>query len=103
MKKNKKLNLGDIISVDVVSPNRGKFPIGRYNGVICKLTLVDGIKYLEYGCTVKARVMVIYKKCLHVLVESVERSAETNQKIIDEKIKELLDNQNKAINLRKQN
>ena len=103
MKKNKKLNLGDIISVDVVSPNRGKFPIGRYNGVICKLTLADGIKYLEYGCTVKARVMVIYKKCLHVLVESIERSAETNQKIIDEKIKELLDNQNKAINLRKQN
>ena len=102
MKNNKKLNLGDIISVDVVSPNRGKFPVGRYNGVICKLTLVDGIKYLEYGCTVKARVMVIYDKCLHVLVESVERSAETNQKIIDEKIKELFDNQNKAINLRKQ-
>ena len=102
MKNNKKLNPGDIISVDVVSPNRGKFPVGRYNGVICKLTLVDGIKYLEYGCTVKARVMVIYDKCLHVIVESIERSAETNQKIIDEKIKELLDNQNKAINLRKQ-
>ena len=103
MKKNKNLNLGDIISVDVVAPNRGKFPIGRHNGVICKLTLADGIKYLEYGCTVKARVAVIYPKCLHVLVESIERSAETNQKIVDEKIKELLDNQNKAINLRKQN
>lgn len=100
--KNKKVKLGDIISVDVVAPNRGKFPIGRYNGVICKLNLTDGIKYLEYGCTVKARVAVIYQKCLHVIVEAVERTAETNQKIVDEKIKKLLDNQNKAINLRKQ-
>ena len=83
------LNIGDTILVDIVKPNRGKFPIGRYKGMICKLTLSEGIKFLEYGCTVKARVAIINQKSLHILVDSIERSAETNEKIIEKKMEKL--------------
>ena len=89
MKKQNDPNIGDTILVDIVAPNRGKFPIGRYKGRVCKLTFSDGINFVEYGCTVKARVAIVEKKCLHIMVDSIERTAESNQKIIDQKIKAL--------------
>jgi len=74
MKKNK-IEIGDSIVVDVCMPKFGKFPIGRFQGMICKLTYPDGLKRLEYGCVITATVLVIKDKSLSVLVEEVIKSA----------------------------
>ena len=74
----KNVEVGQIISVDVFKPEHGTFPIGRYNGIICKLYLPDNIKYLEYGCTVNAFVGVINERSLSVQVIEVTHSAAEN-------------------------
>ena len=89
----KKLNINDVIEIDICKPNRGKFPIGRYQGKICKLTLGEGLKFVEYGSTVKARVAVINDKSLHVLVEAIVRTAESNENIISKKLELLKESQ----------
>lgn len=73
--KKEKVCVGDTIVVDVCQPKFGKFPIGRHNGMICKLTYPDKIKRLEYGCVITATVLVIKDKSLSVLVEEVIKSA----------------------------
>jgi hypothetical protein len=73
-----KVCVGDDINVDVCAPKFGKFPIGRYQGMICKLTLPDSIKRLEYGCTVVAKVAIVNEKFLVVLVTEVIVSAAAN-------------------------
>jgi len=74
----KNLEVGQIISVDVFKPNRGSYPIGRYEGIICKLFLPDNIKFLEYGCTVNAIVGVINDRSISVQVIDVCKSAADN-------------------------
>jgi len=73
--KKEKVCVGDTIVVDVCQPKFGRFPIGRHQGMICKLTYPDGLKRLEYGCVITATVLVIKDKSLSVLVEEVTKSA----------------------------
>jgi len=73
--KKEKVCVGDTIVVDVCQPKFGRFPIGRHQGMICKLTYPDGLKRLEYGCVITATVLVIKDKSLSVLVEEVIKSA----------------------------
>jgi len=73
--KKEKVCVGDTIIVDVCQPKFGKFPVGRFQGIICKLTYPDHIKRLEYGCVIKATVLVIKDRSLVVLVEEVTKSA----------------------------
>jgi len=84
-----KVCVGDNINVDVCEPKFGRFPIGRYQGMICKLHLPDSIKRLEYGCTVDAKVIIVNEKHLVVLVEEVIISAAANKAITDNKMSEL--------------
>ena len=76
----KKINVhvGDDINVDVCQPKFGRYPIGRYQGMICKLALPDSIKRLEYGCTILGKVLLINEKYLTVLVLEVIVSAAAN-------------------------
>lgn len=83
------VNVGDLINVDVHKPEHGKFPIGRYNGIICKLFLPDNIKYLEYGCTVSAIVAIKEKRFLSVQVVEVVRSAAYNNSEAEKAIMKL--------------
>ena len=87
----KKVNvsIGDLINVDVCQPKSGRYPIGRFNGIICKLTLPDNIKRLEYGCIVEARVAIIEPKYYSVLVEQVIVSAAANNVTVSNKLLEL--------------
>jgi hypothetical protein len=87
----KKINVrvGDNINVDVCQPKFGKYPIGRFNGMVCKLILPETIKRLEYGCTVDATVMVTYEKYLTVLVNEVIVSAAANHVATENKLNEL--------------
>lgn len=87
----KKINVhvGDDINVDVCQPKFGKFPIGRYQGMICKLTLPDSIKRLEYGCTVLAKVGMVKERSLSVMVIEVIVSAAANKAITANKVVEL--------------
>ena len=87
----KKINVrvGQDINVDVVAPKFGKFPIGRYQGMICKLTLPDSIKRLEYGCTVLAKVGMVKEKSLSVMVIEVIISAAANHAATESKLSEL--------------
>ena len=87
----KKINVrvGQDINVDVVAPKFGKFPIGRYQGMICKLTLPDTIKRLEYGCTVLAKVGMVNEKSLSVMVMEVIVSAAANHAATELKLNEL--------------
>ena len=87
----KKINVhvGDNINIDVCQPKFGRYPIGRYQGMICKLTLPDSIKRLEYGCTVLAKVAIVNEKFLVVLVEEVIVSAAANNAVISEKMDQL--------------
>ncbi len=87
----KKINVcvGDNINVDVCAPKFGRYPIGRYSGMVCKLTLADNIKRLEYGCTVLAKVAIISEKFLVVLVTEVIVSAGANAAFTVTKMNEL--------------
>ena len=87
----KKVNVivGQLINVDVCQPKIGKFPIGRYQGIICKLTLPENIKRLEYGCIVEARVAIVEAKYLSVLVEQIIVSAAANNAIVANKMNAL--------------
>lgn len=84
----KKINVhvGQDINVDVVAPKFGKFPIGRYQGMVCKLTLPDSIKRLEYGCTVLAKVGMVKEKSLSVMVIEVIVSAAANNALTANKM-----------------
>lgn len=84
-----KVCVGDSINVDVCAPKFGKFPIGRYQGMICKLTLPDSIKRLEYGCTVDAKVAIVNEKFMVVLVNEVIVSSAANAAIVDNKMNAL--------------
>jgi len=98
--KKEKVCVGDTIVVDVCQPKFGKFPIGRFSRIICKLTYPDGLKRLEYGCVITATVLVIKDKLLSVLVEEVIKSAaaayaadaaaDAKQKSYSEKLKDIL-------------
>ena len=87
----KKINVrvGDDINVDVCQPKFGKYPIGRFKGVICKLTIPDSIKRLEYGCTVLAKVGMVNEKSLSVMVMEVIVSAAANAALTANKLDEL--------------
>lgn len=89
--KKENVCIGDLINVDVCQPKRGRFPIGRFNGIICKLTLPDNIKRLEYGCIVEARVAIIEPKYYSVLVEQVIVSAAANEAMCSTKMNALKD------------
>ena len=99
----KKINVhvGDDINVDVCQPKFGKFPIGRYHGMICKLTLPDSIHRLEYGCTVLAKVAIVNEKYLTVLVLEVIVSAAANNAVITEKMNQLKDKFVKPVKVEK--
>ena len=87
----KKINVhvGQDINVDVVAPKFGRYPVGRYNGIICKLTLPDSIKRLDYGCTVLAKVGMVNEKFLSVMVMEVIVSAASNHAVTELKLNEL--------------
>ena len=87
----KKINVrvGDDINVDVCQPKFGKYPVGRYQGMICKLTIPDSIKRLEYGCTVLAKVGMVNEKSLSVMVMEVIVSAAANAALTANKMDEL--------------
>ena len=84
-----KVCVGQDINVDVCKPKFGAFPIGRYQGIICKLHLPDSIKRLEYGCTVNAKVLIINEKSLVVLVNEVIISAAANHAATEIKLDQL--------------
>ena len=89
MKKQETLTIGDTINVDIFEPKFGKYPIGRHEGRICKLHMPQGMKYIEYGCTIEAQVMLIEPKCLTVLVGDVIVSAAENNRRADEAVNAL--------------
>jgi len=99
----KKINVhvGDDINVDVCQPKFGRFPIGRYHGMICKLTLPDSIKRLEYGCTVLAKVGMVNERSLSVMVIEVIVSAASNNALTANKMDELKERYAKPVKVSK--
>lgn len=85
----KKPQVGDNINVDIFQPKEGKFPIGRYNGIICKLQLPAGIKFVPYGCTCDCEITEVKEKCFIVNVVEVIKSPEANRFEADQKVNEL--------------
>lgn len=80
---------GECINVDIFQPKEGKFPIGRYNGIICKLQLAEGIKFVPYGSTCYCEILETKPKCLIVKVLEVIKSPEINRFEAQQKIDEL--------------
>ena len=87
--KQKTIVVGDLIDVDVVQPTKGKFPIGRYRGIVCKLVLPEYVDYLEYGCTIRAQVNAVKPKLLVVEFERMVRTKQENEDIIASKMDKL--------------
>ncbi len=72
--------VGDIITVDVIKPKEGKFPVGIYKGVFCKLQVPKVVGFLEYGCTVEGFVLEAKEKYIVLDVMSVVKSSGANFK-----------------------
>jgi len=70
--------IGQYINVDVFAPRMGSFPIGRCDGIICKLTIPKEVGHIDYGCTVLATVAVIEPKYMRVVVCEVIKSSASN-------------------------
>jgi hypothetical protein len=88
-KKIKKPEVGANINVEIFEPKKGKFPIGRYEGIICKLQLGENMKYVPYGSICDCVVLEIKPKFFVVKVIEVIVSAEANKLNIEAKMKEL--------------
>ena len=90
----KSISIGDTIDVDVFKPEegRGTFPIGRWNGIICKLIIPKELGWIEYDCTVRATVAVKENKYIRVVVEQVIRTASTNEAELSLAIKDMKSN-----------
>ena len=73
--KNNSIQLKDIIEVDIFAPRSGKYPIGRFRGIICKLEIPKSIGHIDYGCSCICMVKDIQPKYMVVEIQGISRSA----------------------------
>lgn len=86
----KQYKFGDELIIDVFQPEKGKFPIGKTEaGMVCRLALGPGIRFVPYGCTAKVTVLKVHTNHLEVLVDEIVRTPEENEKIMASKIEAL--------------
>lgn len=96
--KAKDVKVGELIEIELCSPKKGTFPIGRYSGIICKVYIPKDLGHLSVGTTCLAKVDIVNDTFLNVTIEKVVRTPETNDAIISEKLKILSTKHNKKKN-----
>lgn len=82
---------GQQVSVVVVHPNKGKFPIGKIGSLTCKF-FVEGKKFIEYDSTWLCEVKEVHSKMLLVIPIEQIISASYNRQQLNIGIDKLKEN-----------
>lgn len=89
MKKEKiKVEVGQMVNVDIRAPYKGKFPIGMYNGTIfCRLYIPKSVGRIEIDSTCLCQVTEVTEKTLMVTIKEVIKSPAANRYELEQKLK----------------